>query len=101
MQTVQAVQERAVQEQAVQEQAVQEQAIPDELQRGLNPALPPPLGLELLVICTIRFIPDEDAAYLEGAIMPPRLSPIRRLSAKPPPWELEPPCHSFLGPWSR
>lgn len=35
-----------------------------------------------------------------GAIMAGRLSPMRRLSGKPPLWE---PllCHSFLGPWSR
>lgn len=38
--------------------------------------------------------------YLEGAIMLPRVSPILRLSAKPPPWELDAPCHSFLSPCS-
>lgn len=84
--------------------------------------------MELLVICTIRLIPDEEwlqkdkkvmsekdgraarysafstrlhyAAYLEGGIMALRESPILRLSEKPPPWELEPPCHSFLIPCS-
>lgn len=47
---------------------------------------------------TVHF--SRNLLYLEGAIMLPRASPILRLSGKPPPWELDPPCHSFLSPGS-